>query len=35
MDVFPKEFPHFKWRSLFFYDPEGNTVELVCYDPEV
>jgi catechol-2,3-dioxygenase len=33
--VFPKEFPHFHWRSLFFYDPEGNTVELVAYDPSV
>jgi catechol-2,3-dioxygenase len=23
------------WRSLFFDDPEGNTVELVCRDPEL
>jgi len=21
-----------KWRSLYFHDPEGNQVELVCYD---
>jgi catechol-2,3-dioxygenase len=21
-----------KWRSLYFNDPEGNQVELVCYD---
>ena len=21
-----------KWRSLYLVDPEGNTVELVCYD---
>jgi len=21
-----------KWRSLYFHDPEGNLVELVCYD---
>ncbi len=21
------------WRSLFLSDPEGNTVELVCFDP--
>ena len=21
-----------KWRSLYFDDPEGNQVELVCYD---
>jgi catechol 2,3-dioxygenase len=23
------------WRSLYVKDPEGNTVELVCYDPDV
>lgn len=23
------------WRSLYFDDPEGNEVELVCYDPSV
>lgn len=28
-----KEFPFFQWRSLFVSDPEGNTVEFVCYDP--
>lgn len=33
--VFPKEFPDMGWRSLFFADPEGNTVELVCADPSV
>ena len=21
-----------QWRSLYFHDPEGNQVELVCYD---
>jgi catechol-2,3-dioxygenase len=21
-----------KWRSIYFHDPEGNLVELVCYD---
>jgi catechol-2,3-dioxygenase len=21
-----------KWRSLYFHDPEGNQVELVCHD---
>jgi catechol-2,3-dioxygenase len=33
--VVPREFPHFHWRSLFFADPEGNTVEFVAYDPSV
>lgn len=33
--VATKEFPTFQWRSLFFFDPEGNTVELVAYDPDV
>ncbi len=23
------------WRSLYVKDSEGNTVELVCYDPSV
>jgi hypothetical protein len=23
------------WRSLYFEDPEGHTVELVCYDTAV
>lgn len=23
------------WRSLYVRDPEGNQVELVCYDPSV
>lgn len=35
LKVVTKEFPHFHWRSLFFADPEGNTVELVSYDPSV
>ncbi len=29
--VLPREFPHFGWRSIFFADPEGNTVEFVSY----
>jgi catechol-2,3-dioxygenase len=33
--VAPKEFPLFGWRALFVRDPEGNTVEFVCYDPAV
>lgn len=24
-----------KWRSLYVHDPEGNEVELVCFDPEL
>ena len=35
LDVFPKEFPRFQWRSLFVADPEGNTVEFVCHDPRM
>jgi len=23
------------WRSIYFFDPEGNEVEFVCYDPSV
>lgn len=23
------------WRSIYVHDPEGNTVEFVCYDPEI
>ena len=23
------------WRSIYIEDPEGNTVEFVCYDPNV
>jgi catechol-2,3-dioxygenase len=34
-DVRTKEFLSFHWRSLFLTDPEGNTVELVCYDETV
>lgn len=33
--VATREFPVFHWRSLFFFDPEGNTVEFVAYDPSV
>lgn len=33
--VYPKEFPAFHWRALFFEDPEGNTIEFVCHDPRV
>lgn len=33
--VSPKTFPEPHWRSFFLFDPEGNTVEFVCYDPSV
>lgn len=36
VSVVTREFPHpLHWRALFFADPEGNTVELVCYDPSI
>lgn len=35
LDVLAKEQRGFSWRSLFFDDPEGNVVELVCYDDSV
>jgi catechol 2,3-dioxygenase-like lactoylglutathione lyase family enzyme len=30
-----KEFPAFQWRALFTRDPDGNSVEFVCFDPSV
>jgi len=32
LDVEVKDHEWVKWRSLYFHDPEGNEVELVCYD---
>ena len=32
LNVETKEHEWVKWRSLYFHDPEGNQVELVCYD---
>jgi catechol-2,3-dioxygenase len=32
LNVEIKEHAWVKWRSLYFHDPEGNLVELVCYD---
>ncbi len=29
------EHPQFGWRSLYLHDPDGNSVELVCYDASV
>jgi catechol 2,3-dioxygenase len=30
-----REFHGLHWRALFIRDPEGNTVEFVCYDSSV
>lgn len=35
VSVRTREFEWVHWRSLFVEDPEGNVVELVCYDPDV
>ena len=32
LNVEVKEHEWVNWRSLYFHDPEGNQVELVCYD---
>ena len=29
------EFPAMAAKALFFVDPEGNTLELICHDPSV
>jgi len=29
------EHPQFGWRSIYMYDPDGNSVELVCYDTSI
>ena len=33
--VTTREFPGLQFRALFVNDPEGNTVELVCYDASI
>jgi catechol 2,3-dioxygenase-like lactoylglutathione lyase family enzyme len=35
VEVREKEFPFIRCRSLFFQDPEQNTIELVADDPSV
>ena len=35
LEVRPVVFDWVGWRSLFFYDPEGNHLEFVCRDPEL
>ncbi len=29
------EHTQFGWRSIYMYDPDGNSVELVCYDASI
>jgi catechol-2,3-dioxygenase len=35
LDVEVTDHAWVKWRSLYFHDPEGNQVELVCHDPDL
>ena len=35
LDVRSTEHPWLQVRSLYFHDPEGNTLEFVCYDETV
>ncbi len=35
LEVTTTEHAWVHWRSLYFADPEGNRVELVCYDASV
>lgn len=35
LEVETTEHPWVQWKSLYFRDPEGNLVELVCFDPEI
>jgi len=28
-------YPAMKWRSAYVYDPDGNTVEIVCFDDAI
>ena len=35
LKVATRTYPWVGWRSLYVQDPEGNVVELVCFDPAV
>jgi len=35
LSVHTAEHAWVQWRSLYVDDPEGNTVELVCFDPGI
>ena len=34
LDPQPTRFPGTSARALFFHDPEGDLIELICHDPE-
>ena len=33
LDPQPAAFPHMNAKALFFKDPEGNQLELICHAP--
>ena len=35
LDIRIAEYGQFGWHSIHFHDPDGNSVEFVCYDPSV
>jgi catechol 2,3-dioxygenase-like lactoylglutathione lyase family enzyme len=35
IEVQANEHAQFGWRSLYMHDPDGNSVELVCYDEAI
>ena len=35
LDTRIAEYGQFGWHSIHFHDPDGNSVEFVCYDPSV
>jgi len=35
VEISTTEHSRFGWRSIYLFDPDGNSVELVCYDPKV
>ena len=35
LNIALRTYPWIGWRSLYVRDPEGNVVELVCFDPAV
>ena len=35
LDIREELHPEVHWRSMYFHDPEGNTIELVSYDKRV